>query len=74
MAFDELERRLGRQQVALPPRLACAGVRVGEDAAEIRVALTRLAEQRHVSTAGERHLGAGDRPDAELLRGVRELE
>ena len=51
-------------------------MRVGEDAAEVRVAVLRLAEQRHVrlSASVERHLGAGDRPDAEVLRRVGELE
>src|SRR4051812_3786990 len=46
VAFDELARRLGRQEVALSARLARSRVRVGEDAAEIRVALAGLAEKR----------------------------
>ena len=49
-------------------------MRRGEQPAEVRVALRRLDEQRHVRAARERHLGAGDRADAERLRRVRELE
>ena len=49
-------------------------MRIGEDAAEVRVALAALTEERHVAAALERHLGAGDRPDAEVLRGMCELE
>jgi hypothetical protein len=48
-------------------------VRVGEDPAEVRVALLRLAQQRDVCAA-DRHFRAGDRPHAEVLRRVRELE
>ena len=46
----------------------------GEQAAEVRVPAPRLDEQRHVRAAVERHLRAGDRPHAERLRRVRELE
>jgi hypothetical protein len=49
-------------------------VRGGEEAAEARVALRRLDEQRHVRAADQCHLGAGDRTDAEVLRRVCELE
>ncbi len=45
-----------------------------EQAAEVRVAAPRLDEQRDVRAAVERDLGAGDRPHAERLRRVRELE
>src|SRR6188768_357916 len=45
-----------------------------EDPAEVRVTLPALAEQRDVPPAFEGHLRAGDRPDAGVLRGVRELE
>ena len=51
-----------------------AGVGGGEQATEVRVASRRLDEQRDVSSALQGHLGAADRPDAERLRGVRELE
>ena len=46
----------------------------GEDPAEVRVPLPALAKQRQVRTTFEGHLGAGDRPDAGELRGMRELE
>ena len=49
-------------------------MRSREDAAEVHVAALDSDEQRHVSAAVERHLGAGDRPHAERLRRVRELE
>ena len=74
MLLEHLEHRAGRKQVALLPGDARAGVRVGEDAAEVRVAALRLAEQRDVRAVCDRHLGAGDRADAEVLRGMRELE
>jgi hypothetical protein len=49
-------------------------MRLGQQPAEVRVALRRLDEQGDVGTAGQRQLGAGDRPDAERLGGVGELE
>ena len=49
-------------------------MRRGEQAAEIRVPAPRLDEQRDVRAAVERDLRAGDRPHAERLRRVRELE
>ena len=53
-----------------------AGVRVrgAQQPAEIRVAALRLDEQRHVRAVRQRHLGARDRPHAEHLRRMRELE
>src|SRR4029453_500796 len=42
--------------------------------AEVRVPLLALDEERHVRAVPERDLRSGDRPDAERLRGVRELE
>ena len=45
-----------------------------EQPAQVRVALRRLDEERHVRPVGERHLRAGDRPHAEGLRRVCELE
>ena len=49
-------------------------VRGGEEAAEIRVPLRRLDEQRHVRAAVQGDLGARDRADAEILRRAGELE
>ena len=46
----------------------------GEQTAEVRVTAPALDEQRDVSTAVERYLGSRDRPHAERLRRVRELE
>ena len=46
----------------------------GEEPAEVRVPARRLDEQRDVRPVRKRHLRAGDRPDAERLRRVRELE
>ena len=70
---QRLERQLGRERLGalLRPR---AGVRLGEQAAEVRVSLRRLDEQGDVRTAGQRQLGAGDRPDAERLGCMGELE
>ena len=75
MLRDRVERRHRRRRLAvLPPLEARACVGIGEDAAEVRVAVLRLAEQRHVCPAFEAHLGAGDRADAEVLCRVCELE
>jgi hypothetical protein len=49
-------------------------VRLGQQPAEVRVALGRLDEQRDVSASCKGDLGAGDRPDAERLGRVGELE
>ena len=73
MLGEDVDARPGRQQLALPAGQPGARVRVGEDAAEVRVARLRLAEKGDMGVA-DRDLGAGDRPDAEVLRGVRELE
>ena len=53
-----------------------AVVRMGkrEQPAEVRVAPRRLDQQRDMATALERHLRARDRPHAERLRRVCELE
>ena len=64
----------GRQRLAILRPRPRVRVRRGQQPAEVRVAALRLDEQRHVRAAGERHLGAGDRADAERLRRVRELE
>jgi hypothetical protein len=45
-----------------------------EQPAKIRVASRRFDEERHVGAALERHLSTRDRPYAEGLRRVRELE
>ena len=66
-----VERRRQRLRAFLRPR---SRVRRGQQAAEVRVALRRLDEQRHVRAVRERHLGAGDRAHAERPRRVRELE
>ena len=70
-----LERNRGRQRLAIfashPPRFRVCG---REQAAEVGVPTPRLHEQRDVRTAFERHLCSRDRPHAERLRGVRELE
>ena len=67
------QRRLERGRRELGP-LTRVRVCRGQQPAEVRVALRGLDEQRHVRTVGQRHLRAGDRPHAERLRRVRELE
>ena len=49
--FEDVERRRRREQLALAAGDAGAGVRVGEDPAEVRVAGLGLAEQRDVGVA-----------------------
>ncbi len=72
---DGVERDGRRQGLSvLPPGTARAGMGRGEDPAEVRVPLAALAEQRDVHPAFEGDLGACDRPEADVLRGVRELE
>jgi hypothetical protein len=70
---QRLERQLRREglRALLRPGLR---VRLGEQPAEVRVALRRLDEQGDMRAAGQRELGTGDRPDAERLRRVGELE
>jgi len=48
VAGHELDRRPRRQQLALTALDARAGVGVGEDPAEVRVAARALAEKRDV--------------------------
>ena len=67
VALGELLQRQGGLE-------AVVRVRKREQPAEVRVALRRLHQQRDVGAALERHLRAGDRPHAERLRRVRELE
>ena len=67
VALGELLQRQRRLE-------AVVRVREGEQPAEVRVAPRCLDEQRHVRAALERHLRARDRPHAEGLRRVRELE
>ena len=64
-------RELFERQRRLEPVVR---VREGEQPAEVRVAPRRLDKQRDMGAALERHLRAGDRPHAEGLRRVRELE
>ena len=49
-------------------------VALGQQPAEVRVPLRRLGEERDMGAAHKRHFGAGDRPDAERLRRMGELE
>jgi hypothetical protein len=49
-------------------------VRGGQQPAEVRVAGRRLDQERHVRAVVERHLRARDRPHAERLGRVRELQ
>ena len=53
---------------------SCLRMRGGEEPAEVPVAATALDQKRDVSAAFQRHLGTCDRPHAEGLRRVRELE
>src|SRR5581483_2470653 len=46
----------------------------GQQPAEVRVARSRLDEERDVCSSLERHFGARNRPDAEMLRRVCKLE
>ena len=66
-----LERRRQRLASLLRPR---PRMRRREQPAEVRVPLLRLDEEREMRPAVECHFRAGDRPDAESLRRVRELE
>ena len=71
-----LEQRLvelRRQRLAVR-RVARVRVRPGQQPAEVRVAARGLDEERHVRPVRKRDLRAGDRPHAEVLRRVRELE
>ena len=71
-----LEQRLvepRRQRLAVR-RVAGVRVRRRQQPAEVRVAARALHEERHVRLVRERDLRPGDRPHAEVLRRVRELE
>ena len=70
---QELDRQRGIERRVLGPG-SRPRVRRGEEAAEVRVAPRVLDEQRDVGAALERDLRPGDRPHAERLRRVRELE
>jgi hypothetical protein len=62
----------GRHRLGgLRPRARVSG---REQAAEVRVPRRRLGQQRHVRPTDESDLGAGDRPHAEVLRRLGELE
>jgi hypothetical protein len=69
-AVGALGERLQRQGGLEP----IVGVRFCQQPTEVRVPRRRLDEQGHMTAALERHLRAGDRPHAESLRRVRELE
>jgi hypothetical protein len=59
----------------IEPRVAAvlpAQMGLGKQPAEIRVPFRRLGEDRHVRTVEQRHFGAGNRLEAELLRFLRE--
>ena len=72
---DRLERDGWRQRLAvLPSGTPRPRMRGRQEPTEVRVPAARLDEQRDVRSAVERDLGTRDRPDAERLRGVRELE
>ena len=71
---DEALSFLGEPGRVEPRIQPLVGVRLGEEAAEARIALRRLDEQRDVRAVGERRLCAGDRAEAERLRRIRELE
>ena len=70
---QRLERQLRGKGIGALLRPG-ARVRLGEQPAEVRVALRRLDEQRDVGATVETDLGAGDRADAERLGRVGELE
>ena len=69
-AFVQIPEPLGIER-GLEPVLSVA---LGQETAEVRVALRRFGEERDVRAADECHLGAGDRPDPERLGGMGELE
>jgi hypothetical protein len=70
-----LERDGRRQRLTiLAAGAPCTRMRSRQQAAEIRVAAARLDEQCDVRAALDRDLGARERPHAERLRGVCELE
>ena len=69
------QARVERRRQRLPSFLRTRPrMRGGEQPAEVRVALRGLDEQRDVRAAVEGELRPGDRPHAEMLRRVRELE
>jgi hypothetical protein len=70
---QRFERQIGRERLGAFLRPG-AGVRLGKQPAEVGVALRRLDEQGDVGASFQTDLRAGDRPDAERLRGVGELE
>jgi len=62
---------VGFERCEIEPRVATVGlaeVRLCEEPAEVRIPTRRFGEQRHVRAVEQRHLGAGDRLDTELLR------
>lgn len=72
---DGLERGgRGQEDAVLLSLGSRSRVRGREDAAEVRVPLPALAEQRDVPPTFQRDLRTGDRTHTERLRRVRELE
>ena len=72
---DGVEGHRGRKRIAvLVSRTPRSRVRVREQPAEVRVPASRLHQQRDVRAAVERDLRARDRPNAERLGRMRELE
>jgi hypothetical protein len=61
-------------RLRLASRRPCPRVRRGDEAAEVRVPALGLDEHGHVRPVEQCQLGAGDRPHAERLRRMRELE
>ena len=70
---ERFERQLRREGLGALLRPG-ARVRLGQQPAEVGIALWRLDEQRDVAAARNGDLGARDRPDAERLGRVGELE
>ena len=68
--FVELEEELEIERGGKP----ISGIRRRQETAEVGVARRRLDEERDVGAAEERHLRPRDRPHAERLRRMRELE
>jgi len=68
------ERGVERRRRGLGRPNAGVRMRCGQQPAEVRVAARRLDQQRDVRAVRQRDLGAGDRPDAERLCRVRELQ
>jgi len=71
---ERLAHRRSARLAILPARRAGACVCLGDDPAQVGVPLARFDEQGDMGAGVQGHLGTGDRPHAEALRGVREFE